>query len=168
MVAIGEMVAIGGMVVIGRMAGLPTLFTKATSGLDMARIPAAYHDLFERKSFAHFATVMPDGTPHVTPVWVDYDVDSEHVRINTARGRQKERNVKREPKVGVEIMDPDDPYRYVSVRGEVVEVTESGAVEHIDELTRRYFEQDEYPNKGEERGPRVVIRIEPTHVTTSG
>lgn len=134
----------------------------------MERIPSAYHDLFERKSFAHFATVMPDGTPHVTPVWVDFDADTGHVLVNTARGRQKERNVSRNPKVGVEIMDPDDPYRYVSVRGEVTAVTETGAVAHIDELTRRYFEQDEYPNKGEERGPRVIVRIAPSHVTASG
>lgn len=134
----------------------------------MASIPADFHDLFERKSFAHFATVMPDGTPHVTPVWVDYDVERDRVEINTARGRQKERNVLREPRVGVEIMDPDDPYRYVSIRGTVEEVTEDGAEDHIDALTRRYFEQEEYPNKGEERGPRVVVRIDPEHVTTSG
>jgi PPOX class probable F420-dependent enzyme len=134
----------------------------------MNEIPAAFHDLFEKKSFAHFATKMPDGTPHVTPVWVDYDVDRNHVLVNTARGRRKERNVARDPQVGIEIMDPDDSYRYVSVTGEVVEVTEDGAVEHIDELTRRYFEQDEYPQKGEERGPRVLIRIRPDHVVTSG
>ena len=134
----------------------------------MAEIPAAFHDLFERKSFAHFATLMPDGTPQVTPVWVDYDADRGHVLVNTARGRRKEKNVRANPKVGIEISDPEDPYRYVSVRGEVVEVTEDGAVEHIDALTRRYFEQDEYPNKGEERGPRVMIRIEPDRVVTSG
>jgi len=95
-------------------------------------------------------------------------VDRNHVLVNTARGRRKERNVARDPQVGIEIMDPDDSYRYVSVTGEVVEVTEDGAVEHIDELTRRYFEQDEYPQKGEERGPRVLIRIRPDHVVTSG
>jgi PPOX class probable F420-dependent enzyme len=134
----------------------------------MSEIPEPFHDLFERKSFAHFATMMPDGTPQVTPVWVDYDVERGHVLVNTARGRRKERNVERNPKVGIEIMDPDDPYRYVSVRGEVVEVTEDGAVDHIDVLTRRYFEQDEYPNKGEERGPRVIVRIDPSHVATSG
>lgn len=134
----------------------------------MAEIPEGFHDLFERKSFAHFATLMPDGTPQVTPVWVDYDIERGHVLVNTARDRRKEKNVRADPKVGIEIMDPDDPYRYVSVRGEVVEVTEEGAVEHIDELTSRYFDQDEYPNKGEERGPRVLIRIEPDRVVTSG
>jgi len=134
----------------------------------MAEIPESFHDLFERKSFAHFATKMPDGTPHVTPVWVSYDADRGHVLVNTARGRRKERNVANDPQVGVEIMDPDDPYRYVSVRGAVVEVTEDGAIEHIDELTRRYFGEDEYPHKGEERGPRVTIRIAPDAVATSG
>jgi PPOX class probable F420-dependent enzyme len=134
----------------------------------MPGIPEAFHDLFERKSFAHFATVMPDGTPHVTPVWVDYDHDRDHVLVNTAQGRRKERNVAENPKVGIEIMDPDDPYRYVTVRGNVVDVTTDGAIDHIDELTQRYFDQPEYPNKGEERGPRVIIKIEPEHVSTSG
>lgn len=132
----------------------------------METIPAAFHDLFERETFATFATVMPDGTPHCTPVWVDYD--GECVLINTARGRRKERNVRREPAVGVLAMDPEDPYRYVSVQGTVVEVTEAGAADHIDALARRYMGVDVYPNHGEERGPRVIIRIEPTRVVASG
>ena len=134
----------------------------------MAEIPPEFHDLFERKSFAHFATLMPDGTPQVTPVWVDYDDERGHVLVNTARGRRKERNVQRDPKVGIEVSDPEDPYRYVSVRGEVVAVEGDESFEHIDSLTQRYFERDEYPHKGEERGPRVVIRIEPDRVVTSG
>jgi PPOX class probable F420-dependent enzyme len=149
------------------VAPVRRLLSAATDGPNVTEIPSAFHDLFERKSFAHFATVMPDGTPQVTPVWVGYDAERGHVLVNTARGRRKEKNVRANPKVGIEITDPDDPYRYVSVRGEVVEVTEDGAVEHIDELTRRYFEQDEYPNKGEERGPRVIVRIEPNRVVTS-
>lgn len=131
-----------------------------------ATIPEAFVDLFERETFAHLGTVMPDGTPQITPVWVDHDGDD--VLINTARGRQKERNVTRNPKVGVCVLDPDDAYRYISIRGEVVEVTEEGAVEHIDELARRYFGVDEYPHHGEEQGPRVKIRIRPHRVTTSG
>ncbi|WP_435335325.1 PPOX class F420-dependent oxidoreductase [Haloarchaeobius sp. TZWWS8] len=131
----------------------------------MEAIPETYHDLFEKQTFAHFATVMPDGTPQVTPVWVDYDEDSGHVLVNTARGRRKEKNVRENPKVGIEMTDPDDPYRFLSIRGEVVEVTEDGAVEHIDELTKRYMGKDTYPNHGEESGPRVVVRIEPRHVT---
>ncbi|WP_458206176.1 PPOX class F420-dependent oxidoreductase [Haladaptatus sp. NG-SE-30] len=132
----------------------------------MERIPEKYHDLFERKSFANFATVMPDGTPQITPVWVGYEDD--HLLVNTATGRQKEKNVRRNPKVGIDVLDPDDPYRYVSARGEVVEVTEDGAVEHINELTRRYMGQDEYPNLDEEEGERVIIRIRPDRVVTNG
>jgi PPOX class probable F420-dependent enzyme len=134
----------------------------------MERIPAEYHDLFERETFAHFSTIMPDGTPQVTIVWIDYDVDTGHVLVNTAKGRRKERNVRENPKVGVSIPDPDDPYRYVSVRGEVEAVTEEGAVEQINRLTQRYFGEEEYPHLGDERGPRVLIRIRPDRVVTNG
>jgi len=134
----------------------------------MERIPESHHDLFEKETFAHFATVMPDGTPHVTIVWIDYDVDTGHVLVNTAKGRRKERNVRENPKVGVSIPDPEDPYRYVSVRGEVDAVTQDGAVEQINRLTRRYFGEEEYPHLGEERGPRVQIRIRPDRIVTNG
>jgi PPOX class probable F420-dependent enzyme len=129
-------------------------------------IPASHRDIFERESFAHFATVMPDGTPQVTPVWVDHE-DGEYVLVNTARGRRKEKNVKRNPKVGVSVLDPDDPYRYVSVRGEA-ELTEEGAVEHIDKLAQRYMGVEEYPHHGEESGARVIVRISTDDVVTSG
>ncbi|WP_123619435.1 PPOX class F420-dependent oxidoreductase [Halorubrum sp. CSM-61] len=129
-------------------------------------IPESHVDIFESESYAHFATVMPDGTPHVTPVWVDHE-DREYVLVNTARGRQKERNVRRNPEVGVSVLDPTDPYRYVSVRGEA-ELTEEGAAEHIDELARRYFDVDEYPHHGEESGPRVIVKIPAENVATSG
>ncbi|GAA0653205.1 PPOX class F420-dependent oxidoreductase [Salarchaeum japonicum] len=143
----------------------------------MPAIPEAYRDLFETESFAHFATVMPDGTPHTTPVWVGYEAPGEdahpwssgdeHLLVNTARGRRKERNVRQNPKVGVSITDPDDPYRYLSVRGEVESVDTTGAVEHIDALARRYFDVDEYPHHGEEDGKRVVVRIRPDRVVTA-
>lgn len=132
----------------------------------MAAIPAGYRDLFERKSFASFATVMPDGTPQVTPVWIDYD--GEHVLVNTAEGRQKERNVRSNPRVGLVVLDPGDPYRYVSLRGEVTEVTGDGAVEHIHDLARRYLGAERYPDLEAEAGPRVLIRISPERVVTSG
>ncbi|PAU83917.1 PPOX class F420-dependent enzyme [Halorubrum salipaludis] len=129
-------------------------------------IPESHVDIFESESYAHLATVMPDGTPHVTPVWVDHE-GREYVLVNTARGRQKERNVRRNPRVGVSVLDPTDPYRYVSVRGEA-ELTEEGATEHIDELARRYFDVDEYPHHGEESGSRVLVKIPAETVTTSG
>ncbi|MFC4406984.1 PPOX class F420-dependent oxidoreductase [Haloarchaeobius iranensis] len=130
----------------------------------MAEIPSSHRDLFEKKTFAHFATLLPEGTPQVTPVWVDYDPETNHVLVNTARGRQKERNVTRNPKVGIEMTDPDDPYRYLSVQGEVASVSAEGADAHADELAGRYMDLDEYPNRGEEVGERVVIRIRPDTV----
>jgi len=134
----------------------------------MERIPAEYHDLFQKETFAHFSTIMPDGTPQVTIVWIDYDTDTGHVLVNTAKGRRKERNVRENPKVGVSIPDPEDPYRYVSVRGEVEAITEEGAVDQINRLTQRYFGEEEYPHLGEEQGPRVLIRIRPDRVVTNG
>ncbi|UTF53326.1 PPOX class F420-dependent oxidoreductase [Natronosalvus rutilus] len=133
----------------------------------MESIPAAFADLFERKTVAHLATIMPDGTPQVTPVWIDRD-DDGYVIVNTARNRQKERNVRQNEKVGVSIPDPEDPYRYLSIRGEVEDVTADGAVEHIDKLTRRYFEREEYPHHGEEVGERVILRIRPDRVVANG
>jgi PPOX class probable F420-dependent enzyme len=133
----------------------------------MTEIPSSHHDLFEKKTFAHFATLMPEGTPQVTPVWVDYDPETNHVLVNTARGRQKERNVTRNPKVGIEMSDPDDPYRYLSVQGEVVSVSAADAVAHADDLAGRYMDLDEYPNHGDEVGERVVIRIRPDRVVAN-
>lgn len=133
----------------------------------MASIPDEFQDLFEKKTFAHVATLMDDETPHVTPVWVDYDADRDRVLFNTARGRLKVRNLERTPKIGVSMTDPDDPYRFVSVRGEVEAIIEDGAVDHIDELARRYMDVDEYPNKGDEAGARVIVEIRPDHVATS-
>ncbi|MFC6836536.1 PPOX class F420-dependent oxidoreductase [Halomarina ordinaria] len=130
-------------------------------------IPDEFHDFFEKRTFAHFATLMPDGTPQVTPVWVDYDADREEVLVNTARGRRKERNASEDPKVGVSMVDPDDPYRFVSVRGRVVEFQEEGAVEHIDDLARRYMDVEEYPGHDEEEGARVILRISTDEVATS-
>lgn len=135
-------------------------------GTTVGTIPDAVRDLFERETFAHFGTLMPDGTPHITPVWIDHDDDT--ILVNTAKGRQKERNVAANPQVGLSIVDPEDPYRYVSVRGTVTSVTTEGAVEHIDALANRYMGVAEYPHHGEERGPRVIIRIRPDAVVTNG
>jgi PPOX class probable F420-dependent enzyme len=127
-------------------------------------IPESHRDIFESESYAHVATTMPDGSPHVTPVWVDHE-DGEYVLVNTARGRRKEKNLRRDPRAAVSVTDPGDPYRYVTVRGEV-ELTEEGAVEHINELARQYMGVDEYPNLGEESGPRVIVRVAADHVVS--
>ena len=130
----------------------------------MVAIPAEYHDLFEKRSFLSFGTLTPDGVPHVTPVWVDYDHDAGHLLVNTAAGRRKEKNLRADQRVGGCIMDPEDPYRYVGFQGEVVELTTEGAVDHIDELAQRYMDEAVYPHHGEEDGERVLVRIEPTRV----
>lgn len=125
-------------------------------------IPEEFVDLFDGKAFGEFATLMPDGSPHVTPVWVDYD--GEHVLVNTAKGRQKWVNVERDPTVSMCVRDPEDPYRYLSFTGEVEETTESGAVDHIDALAKRYMGVDRYPGHGEEKGPRVILKVRPEKV----
>ena len=122
----------------------------------MAAIPSDKLDLFEKKTFAHLGTLLPNGAPHVTPVWVGYDGEADRILVNTERGRQKERNVRRNPAVGLSMIDPDNPYRYLSVTGEVDELTEDGARDHIDQLARRYT-GGAYDNPIETR--RVIMRI---------
>ena len=119
-------------------------------------------DLFNKKSFASVATLMKDGSPQVTPVWVDYD--GEYILINTSKGRQKMNNLKRDPRIALSIQDPDNPYRKLIVRGRVVEETEQGADEHIDKLAKKYTGADTYQN----RIPgmvRVILKIKPEHVS---
>jgi PPOX class probable F420-dependent enzyme len=140
-------------------------FTAAGVPASMSEVPEAYLDLFERPSFGNLATLQPNGFPHVTPVWIDYD--GEHLLVNTARGRQKERNVQRNPAVGVSVIDPENFYRYVSAYGEVADLREAGAVEHIHELSRRYTGED-YANLDAEDGARVIVEIDPEHVIASG
>src|SRR6202030_4174789 len=108
-----------------------------------AQLPDKYADLLTKKAFANLGTLNPDGSPQVTPVWVDYD--GKHVRINSARGRQKDKNIARDPRVSLSIQDPENPYRYVEIRGKVVEATEKGADEHINKLEKKYLGKDEYP-----------------------
>jgi PPOX class probable F420-dependent enzyme len=131
----------------------------------MAAIPENFRDVFNKKAFAHLATVGDAGTPQVTPVWVDFD--GTHVRVNTARGRVKDRNLQRNPRVALSIQDPDNPYRYIQVRGRVAEMTEQGADAHIDSLAKKYLGQDRYPNRrpGE---VRVMVKIAPERVQTMG
>jgi PPOX class probable F420-dependent enzyme len=128
-------------------------------------IPENYKDLFDKKAFANLATVMPDGTPQVTPVWVDYD--GKHVLVNSARGRRKDKNMERNPAVALSILDPDNPYRYLEVRGRVTEITEEGADEHIDKMAKKYMGVDSYPWKRPEE-KRVLYKIEPIKVSHMG
>ena len=131
----------------------------------MAAIPEKYRDLFNKPAFANLATLMPNGSPQVTPVWIDYD--GKHVIFNSAKGRQKDRNVRREPRVSLSIMDPENPYRYVEIRGRVKEITEKGADAHIDKMAKKYLNKDKYPFRqpGE---VRVLYKIEPEHTQAMG
>jgi PPOX class probable F420-dependent enzyme len=133
--------------------------------MDPTIIPSSHVDLFKKKAFASLATLMPDGHPQVTPVWVDYD--GRYVVINTAQGRQKDKNLARDGKVAVSVMDPDNPYRYLEVRGRVAERTLNGADQHIDAMAKKYLGQDKYPFRqpGE---VRVIYKIEPQHTTSMG
>ena len=128
-------------------------------------IPDEFLDLFQKKTFAHLATLMPNGTPHVTSVYVDYD--GKHILINSARGRVKDKNMEERRDVAIQIPDPDNTDRYIAVRGRVVEITEDGADEHLDKLAQRYLEKDKYPPSMRFEGEvRCIYKIEPKHVTT--
>jgi PPOX class probable F420-dependent enzyme len=132
----------------------------------MAVIPEGYLDLLNKKiTFANVATVMKDGSPQVTPVWFDYT--GGKIRINTARGRVKARTLKEGTRVAIAIMDPENPYRYVQVRGRIASVTENGANAHIDSLAKKYLGKDKYPfsQPGE---VRVMYEIEPTSAQGMG
>jgi PPOX class probable F420-dependent enzyme len=128
-------------------------------------IPEKYLDLFQKKAFASLATLMPDGRPQVTPVWCDYD--GTHVIVNSAKGRRKDKNMRRDPRVSLALMDPENPYRYLEVRGRVVEVTEQGADAHIDQMAKKYLDKDKYPFKqpGE---VRVLYKIQPERTSSMG
>jgi len=130
-----------------------------------AAIPDQYQDLLQKKAFAHLGTVMKDGSPQVTPIWFDYD--GTHIRINSAAGRWKDKNMRSRPQVALSILDPDNPYRYIQLRGKVVAVTKEGADAHIDSLAKKYLDQDKYPFRqpGEER---VMYKIEVERVSAMG
>ena len=130
-------------------------------------IPDKYLDLVDqkKKAFAHLATVMPDGSPQVTPVWFDYS--GGKIRVNTARGRVKDKNMTIDASVAIEIMDPENPYRYVQVRGRISSESEKGADAHIDSLAKKYLDKDKYPF-GQPGEVRVIYEIEPQSVSASG
>jgi PPOX class probable F420-dependent enzyme len=132
----------------------------------MAAIPDNYLDLFrQKKAFASLATLMPDGSPQVTPVWFDYD--GKYLRVNTAKGRVKARNMRPGAAVALAILDPDNAYRYAQMRGRVARASEEGAAAHIDALAKKYLGRDKYPfaQPGE---VRIMYEIEPISVSGMG
>lgn len=118
--------------------------------------------VFEGKNFAHLVTLMRDGSPHVSPVWVD--VDGDTILVNAAEGRVKTNNIRRDPRVAISIYDEKDPYRsVVLVRGVVKEVTHDGADDHIDKMAKKYIGKDRYPWRSPDE-QRVLFKIVPEHV----
>ena len=132
----------------------------------MTDIPASFLDLLTVKAaFASIATLQPDGSPQVTPVWFDYT--NGKVRVNTAKDRVKARNMSIGSKVALSIMDPDNAYRYIQIRGTVTNETTEGAVAHIDSLAKKYMGKDVYPFHNAE-DVRVIYEITPFATQTMG
>jgi PPOX class probable F420-dependent enzyme len=126
-------------------------------------IPEKYSDLLTKRAFANLATIMPDGSPQVTPVW--FETEGDLIVVNSARGRVKDRNMERDHRVALAIQDPENPYRYIQIRGVVAEITTEGADASIDRLAFKYMGVDKYPMRqpGE---VRVMYKIKPESVTT--
>src|SRR4051794_1423278 len=124
--------------------------------------------LLQEKHLAILSTIMPDGSPQATPVWVDVEPDGSHVLINTVMGHLKEHNIERDPRVAVTVVDSQNHFRTVVVRGVVEEMRgpDQGSVEHINQLARKYMGRDQYNLR--EGETRVILRIKPTHVRDSG
>lgn len=131
----------------------------------MAEIPENFRDILAKKSFVHLATKMKDGSPQVSPVWVEYD--GEHIVVNSAKGRLKDRNIRADERVALSATDPDNPYRSIMIRGRVTKITEEGADEHIDALAKKYLNEDKYPFRAPDE-VRVKYYIEPIKVATMG
>jgi len=129
-------------------------------------IPPEFLDLVTtKKAFANLATVMPNGGPQVTPIWFDFD--GKYIRVNSARGRVKDKNMRRDPRVALSILDPDNPYRYLEIRGKVIRITEDGAVAHTDLLARKYLSVERNPSRRPDQ-VRVMYVIEPRRVAGQG
>lgn len=125
-------------------------------------IPLSHADILLKRAFGHLATVGDDGAPHVTPVWVE--PDGNDVLVNSVVGRKKDRNIGRDPRVALSILDPDSPYRYMGLQGEVVERLEDVGGRHNDRLSMKYNGKPfPYPS-----GTRVIYRVRPTRVWTMG
>ena len=118
--------------------------------------------IIKKKNFAFLGTLMKDGSPHVSPVWIDI-TDNNTILINTAKGRIKQKNVSRDPRVSISLTDDENPYSMVTIRGQVIEQTNNGADEHIDKLAKKYLNADRYP--GHSRNiKRIILRIRPEKV----
>ena len=128
----------------------------------MARLTDAQVEFLRQPYIAEFVTLMKDGSPQISPVWID--TDGEHVLVNTAEGRVKTRNVRRDPRVAVGVYDPENTYsRVLNIRGRVVEITAEGAVDSIDDLSEKYNGVRPYPNHNPAQ-PRLLLKILPDRI----
>ena len=128
-----------------------------------ATLSEGVRKLFREANFAHMATLMPDGSPQVSPVWVD--LDGDRILVNSAEGRAKPRNVRRDPRVAISITSSENPYTAAFVRGRVVDITHDGADDHINKMAKKYLGQDTYPFRQPEE-QRLIFVIEPEHVSS--
>lgn len=128
----------------------------------MPKLTELAKSLIDGKNFACVATLMPDGSPQVAPLWIERDGDT--VVINTTITRQRYKNLQRDPRIGVTVFDMANPYVNVVIWGKVVEMTQSGAEEHIDKLSMKYSGK-KYPYH-EPHSPRVIVRIEPSRISS--
>jgi len=128
-------------------------------------IPQGYEDLLRSTALAHVATIGPKGEPQVNPVWFDWD--SEYLKFSQTKTRQKHKNLGRDPHIALSIVDPENPYRYVEIRGEVVRVDEDPDLDFINSMAKKYLDLDRYPyhQPGDER---IVLYVEPRHTTQMG
>ena len=131
----------------------------------MSVIPEKYSDLLQSKALAHIATIGPKGEPQSTPVWFDWD--GQHLLFSQTTGRQKYRNVKRDPAIALSIVDPSNPFRYLEIRGKVINIEEDPNNRFIDSMAKKYMGRDKYPfhQPGDER---VVVVVEPEHTSHMG
>ena len=131
----------------------------------MTAIPESFRDIPDKKTLAHFATTGKDGSPQVSPVWIDREGDT--LIVNSAKGRVKDRNMRANARVALSATDPDNPYRALMIQGKVVKITEEGADAHIDKMAQKYLGKDKYPFRSPSE-VRVKYFIEPLKVATMG
>lgn len=117
--------------------------------------------LIEGRNFAHLATIMPDGFPHVTPMWIDHEGDL--ILMNTAEGRVKLRNIRRDPRVAISIADQNNPYDRIVIQGNVIAHSTQGAEEHIDKLANKYTGAKRY-ERSSPTEKRVIIKVQPLKI----
>jgi PPOX class probable F420-dependent enzyme len=127
------------------------------------RLPENVLKLIEEKNFAHLATLLYDGSPHVAPVWVDHDGDI--ILVNTAIGRVKQKNILKDPRVALSIAEQNNPYNRIEIRGRVISQTREGADAHINKLAKKYTGAKTY-QKSSPNEKRIIVEIEPLHISS--